>query len=222
MRIILLGPPGAGKGTQADLMCQYYQIPKISTGDMLRAAIRAQTSIGLQAKALIEQGQLVYDDWIIDLIKERIQRPDCIPGFLLDGFPRTLVQAQMLKDNDIKIDLILTLTVPETVLLKRLGGRRIHVPSGRTYHVYHNPPQTPGKDDITKEALIQRDDDREDIILKRLKLYSEHTAPLLEYYQNWAASMDPFAPKVYSLSGELPITVLRNQISDIMAQLNYL
>lgn len=220
MRIILLGPPGAGKGTQANWMCQYYQIPKISTGDMLRQAITEQTPIGQQAQDRIDKGQFVPDDWMIALIRQRIKAPDCTAGFLLDGFPRTLSQAKMLREQRIKIDLVLELAVSEKIILQRLSGRRIHLASGRTYHIHYNPPQIPEKDDVTGEALIQREDDQELVILKRLQLYSAHTEPLVQYYHHWVASFDPFAPKVYSLAGDLPISTLRNKIIIIIEHLS--
>ena len=186
MRLILLGPPGAGKGTQAQFLTEHFQIPQISTGDMLRAAISAGTELGKQAKAFMDAGKLVTDEIIIGLVKERIAQDDCQNGFLLDGFPRTIAQADALKDNNIQIDAVIEIKVPDELIVQRLSGRRIHPASGRSYHIKYNPPKEEGKDDITGEPLIQRDDDKEETILARLKVYHEQTAPLVDYYQQAA------------------------------------
>ncbi|MDN3609332.1 adenylate kinase [Vibrio ostreicida] len=182
MRIILLGAPGAGKGTQAQFIMEKYGIPQISTGDMLRAAIKAGTEMGKQAKAVIDSGQLVSDDIILGLIKERIAQSDCEKGFLLDGFPRTIPQADGLKEMGITVDYVIEFDVANDVIVERMAGRRAHLPSGRTYHVTFNPPQVEGKDDITGEALVVRDDDKEETVRARLGVYHEQTAPLIEYY----------------------------------------
>ncbi|MFW7524869.1 adenylate kinase [Vibrio ostreicida] len=182
MRIILLGAPGAGKGTQAQFIMEKYGIPQISTGDMLRAAIKAGTEMGKQAKAVIDAGQLVSDDIILGLIKERIAQSDCEKGFLLDGFPRTIPQADGLKEMGITVDYVIEFDVANDVIVERMAGRRAHLPSGRTYHVTFNPPQVEGKDDITGEALVVRDDDKEETVRARLGVYHEQTAPLIEYY----------------------------------------
>ncbi|SHF67461.1 adenylate kinase [Vibrio gazogenes] len=188
MRIILLGAPGAGKGTQAQFIMEKYGIPQISTGDMLRAAIKAGTELGKQAKAVIDAGQLVSDDIILGLIQERIAQPDCEKGFLLDGFPRTIPQADGLKAMGIEIDYVIEFDVADKVIVERMAGRRAHLPSGRTYHVVYNPPKVEGKDDITGEALVIRDDDKEETVRSRLAVYHEQTAPLIEYYSKEAAA----------------------------------
>ncbi|QMV13750.1 adenylate kinase [Vibrio spartinae] len=188
MRIILLGAPGAGKGTQAQFIMEKYGIPQISTGDMLRAAIKAGTELGKQAKAVIDAGQLVSDDIILGLIQERIAQPDCEKGFLLDGFPRTIPQADGLKAMGIEIDDVIEFDVADKVIVERMAGRRAHLPSGRTYHVVYNPPKVEGKDDVTGEALVIRDDDKEETVLSRLAVYHEQTAPLIEYYSKEAAA----------------------------------
>ncbi|MBU6436781.1 MAG: adenylate kinase [Betaproteobacteria bacterium] len=187
MRIILLGPPGAGKGTQATFIKERLGIPQISTGDMLRAAVKAGTPLGLQAKAVMDSGALVSDDIIIGLVKERITQPDCGKGFLFDGFPRTLAQADALRDAGVNIDVVLEIAVPDSEIIERMSGRRVHVASGRTYHVKFNPPKVAGHDDVTGEPLIQRDDDREDTVRKRLAVYHDQTAQLVGYYQALAA-----------------------------------
>ncbi len=182
MRIILLGAPGAGKGTQAQFIMEKFGIPQISTGDMLRAAIKAGTELGKQAKAVIDAGQLVSDDIILGLVKERISQDDCAKGFLLDGFPRTIPQADGLKEIGIEIDYVLEFDVPDDVIVERMAGRRVHLSSGRTYHVVYNPPKAEGKDDVTGEDLIVRDDDKEETVRSRLKVYHDQTAPLIAYY----------------------------------------
>ncbi len=201
MRLILLGAPGAGKGTQATFICQKYGIPQISTGDMLRAAVKAGTPLGLQAKAVMDAGQLVSDDLIINLVKERLAQPDCAQGFLFDGFPRTIPQAEAMKAAGVKLDYVLEIDVPFDAIIERMSGRRSHPASGRTYHVKFNPPKVEGKDDVTGEDLIQRDDDKEDTVKKRLEVYSAQTRPLVDYYSNWAQAEPTAAPKYRAISG---------------------
>jgi len=188
MRIILLGAPGAGKGTQAQILKDKFNIPQISTGDMLRAAIKANTKLGLEAKQFMDSGALVPDQLIIELVKERIQNEDCKQGFLLDGFPRTIPQAEAMKQASISIDIVIEIDVPDNVIVERLSGRRTHLASGRIYHIQNNPPKIQDKDDITGEPLVQRDDDKKETILKRLDVYHSQTKPLVDYYSKWAAS----------------------------------
>jgi len=188
MRIILLGAPGAGKGTQAQILKDKFNIPQISTGDMLRAAIKANTKLGLEAKQFMDSGALVPDQLIIELVKERIQDEDCKQGFLLDGFPRTIPQAEAMKQASISIDIVIEIDVPDNVIVERLSGRRTHLASGRIYHIQNNPPKIQDKDDITGEPLVQRDDDKKETILKRLDVYHSQTKPLVDYYSKWAAS----------------------------------
>ena len=183
MRIILLGPPGAGKGTQAQFICQKFGIPQISTGDMLRAAVAADTPLGQQAKTIMESGGLVSDEIIIALVKERLEVPDCAPGCLFDGFPRTIPQAKSMVDEQIAIDHVMEIVVADNEIISRLSGRRVHPGSGRVYHVEHNPPQREGLDDVTGEALIQREDDRQETIRNRLSVYHEQTRPLVDFYR---------------------------------------
>jgi len=201
MRMILLGAPGAGKGTQAAFICGRFGIPQISTGDMLRAAVKAGSSLGIEAKKVMDSGALVSDDIIIGLVKERIVQPDCAAGFLFDGFPRTIVQADALKAAGVKLDLVLEIEVPDAVIVERMSGRRVHVASGRTYHVKYNPPRVEGRDDVTGEELILRADDHEDTVKKRLAVYKHQTQPLVEYYAAWARSGDPAAPRYRKISG---------------------
>jgi adenylate kinase len=201
MRLILLGAPGAGKGTQAAFICQKYGIPQISTGDMLRAAVKAGTPLGLAAKQVMDAGGLVSDDLIISLVKERIAQPDCANGFLFDGFPRTIPQADAMRSAGVKLDLVLEIDVPDEAIIERMSGRRVHPASGRTYHVHNNPPKAAGKDDVTGEPLIQRDDDREEIVRKRLEVYRQQTRPLVDYYSQWAATGDAQAPRYRKISG---------------------
>ena len=201
MRLILLGAPGAGKGTQATFICQKYGIPQISTGDMLRAAVKAGTPLGLEAKAVMDAGGLVGDDLIINLVKERITQPDCAQGFLFDGFPRTIPQADAMKAAGVKLDYVLEIDVPFGSIVERMGGRRSHPASGRTYHVTFNPPTVEGKDDVTGEDLIQRADDQEETVKKRLDVYSAQTRPLVDYYSNWAAQDASNAPKYRAIIG---------------------
>jgi adenylate kinase len=190
MKLILLGAPGAGKGTQAAFICKHYGIPQISTGDMLRAAVKAGTPLGQQAKAVMDAGGLVSDDLIINLVKERLAQPDCQAGFLFDGFPRTIPQAEALKQAGVPIDVVLEFDVPFEAIIERMSGRRSHPGSGRTYHVKFNPPKVAGKDDATGEPLVQRDDDKEETVRKRLEVYQQQTRPLVDYYQGWAKA-DP-------------------------------
>ncbi|MDT0137086.1 adenylate kinase [Acidovorax sp. PRC11] len=201
MRLILLGAPGAGKGTQAAFICQKYGIPQISTGDMLRAAVKAGTPLGLEAKAVMDAGKLVSDDLIIGLVKDRIAQPDCAQGFLFDGFPRTIPQADAMKAAGVKLDYVLEIDVPFEAIVERMSGRRSHPASGRTYHVRFNPPKVEGKDDVTGEELIQREDDKEETVKKRLEVYSAQTRPLVEYYSSWAKADPANAPKYRAISG---------------------
>lgn len=201
MRLILLGAPGAGKGTQATFICQRYGIPQISTGDMLRAAVKAGTPLGVAAKKVMDSGALVGDDIIIGLVQERIAQPDCAKGFLFDGFPRTLPQADAMKAAGVKLDYVLEIDVPFEAIIERMGGRRSHAASGRTYHIKFNPPRVDGKDDLTGEPLIQRDDDKEETVKKRLEVYAAQTRPLVDYYSNWARADPAGAPKYRAISG---------------------
>ena len=201
MRLILLGAPGAGKGTQATFICQKYGIPQISTGDMLRAAVKAGTPLGLQAKSVMESGGLVSDDLIINLVKERIAQSDCAKGFLFDGFPRTIPQAEAMKAAGVKLDYVLEIDVPFDAIVERMSGRRSHPASGRTYHVKFNPPKVEGHDDVTGEPLVQRPDDQEETVLKRLEVYSAQTRPLVDYYANWAKADAASAPLYRAISG---------------------
>ena len=201
MKLILLGAPGAGKGTQATFICRKYGIPQISTGDMLRAAVKAGTEMGLAAKKVMDVGGLVSDDIIIGLVKQRIAEADCAQGFLFDGFPRTLPQAEAMKNAGVQIDVVLEIEVPDAVIIERMGGRRVHQPSGRTYHVSFNPPKVAGKDDVTGEDLIQRADDTEATVRKRLAIYHSQTQPLVEYYSAWSATGDAQAPRYRNIPG---------------------
>ena len=201
MRLILLGAPGAGKGTQAAFICKRFGIPQISTGDMLRAAVKAGTELGLAAKKVMDSGGLVSDDIIIGLVKERITQPDCTNGFLFDGFPRTIVQADAMKAAGVKLDLVLEIDVPDEAIIERMSGRRVHLASGRSYHLKYNPPRVAGKDDVTGEDLIQRDDDKEETVKKRLGVYQSQTRPLVDYYQQWSQSGVPDAPRYRRISG---------------------
>ena len=211
MKIILLGGPGAGKGTQANYIKDKYNIPQISTGDMLRAAVKAGTPLGIEAKKVMDSGGLVSDDIILGLIDERIQEDDCANGFLFDGFPRTLEQAEALKLK-VAVDAVVEIDVDDNEIIKRMSGRRVHVASGRTYHIVFNPPQIEGKDDETGEDLIQRDDDQEETVKKRLDVYHEQTEPLIEYYSNWADSGAEGAPKYIKINGIGQVEEIRDQI----------
>jgi len=201
MRLILLGPPGAGKGTQANFIKEKFGIPQISTGDMLRAAVKAGTPLGIEAKKVMDAGGLVSDDIIIGLVKDRLLQDDCKSGYMFDGFPRTIPQADAMKEAGVAIDFVLEIDVPDSEIVERMSGRRAHLPSGRTYHVKYNPPKVEGKDDVTGEDLVQRDDDKEETVKKRLDVYHAQTKPLVEYYGKWAASGDAKAPKVRKISG---------------------
>ncbi len=201
MKLILLGAPGAGKGTQAAFICQKYNIPQISTGDMLRAAVKAGTPLGMQAQAIMASGGLVSDDLIINLVKERIAQADCAHGFLFDGFPRTLPQADAMKAAGVKLDYVLEIDVPFDAIIERMSGRRSHPPSGRTYHVTFNPPKAEGLDDVTGEPLVQREDDKAETVKKRLDVYSAQTRPLVDYYSQWAKNDPAAAPKYRAISG---------------------
>ena len=212
MRLILLGGPGAGKGTQAAFIAAKFGIPKISTGDMLRAAVRAGTPLGIAAKKIMENGRLVPDDLIVELVEERITRADCRNGFLFDGFPRTIPQAEAMRDAGVKLNYVVEIAVADAAIIERLSGRRVHLPSGRTYHAIFNPPKVPGKDDVTGADLIQRDDDREETVARRLDVYHVQTKPLLEYYAAWAASGDAGAPKVVTVQGVGPVEQIRDRI----------
>jgi adenylate kinase len=201
MRLILLGPPGAGKGTQAQFIIDRFGIPQISTGDMLRVAIKAGTPLGVAAKNVMDAGQLVSDDIVIALVKERLAQPDCASGYLFDGFPRTLPQAEAMKSAAVALDYVLEIDVPDEEIIARMGGRRVHLASGRTYHVRFNPPKVADRDDVTGEPLIQRDDDRADTVRKRLEVYHAQTRALVDYFTRWAATGDPRAPQYRRISG---------------------
>jgi adenylate kinase len=205
MRLILLGPPGAGKGTQAAIIRQSYGIPQISTGDMLRAAAKAGTALGLAASKVMDAGQLVSDEIILGLVKERLKHPDCAAGYLFDGFPRTIPQAEAMKAAGIGLDYVLEIDVPDDEIILRISGRRVHPGSGRTYHVKFNPPVREGRDDATGEPLVQREDDREETVRKRLEVYRRQTRPLVDYYREWAASGDARAPKYRRIAGIGPV-----------------
>ncbi len=205
MRLILLGPPGAGKGTQAKFITERFGIPQISTGDMLRAAVKAGTPLGIAAKKVMDAGQLVSDDIIIGLVQERLKQPDCAKGYLFDGFPRTIPQADALKSAHVALDRVLEIDVDDDEIIRRMSGRRVHPASGRTYHIVFNPPKVPGKDDVTGEDLIQRDDDHEETVRKRLEVYRAQTRPLVDYYSRWAAGGDPAAPQYRRIVGTGPV-----------------
>ena len=211
MRLILLGPPGAGKGTQAAFIKERYGIPQISTGDMLRAAVKAGTPLGLAAKKVMDAGQLVSDEVIIGLVKERLKEPDCRQGYLFDGFPRTLPQAEAMREANVALDYVLEIDVADEEIVARMSGRRVHLASGRTYHVKFNPPRVAGKDDATGEALVQRDDDREETVRKRLEVYHAQTRPLVDYYARWAREGDHRAPKHRRISGTGSVEDIRTK-----------
>ena len=212
MRVILLGGPGAGKGTQAAFITQRYGIPQISTGDMLRAAIKAGTPLGTAAKTVMDRGDLVSDDVIIGLVKDRIRQQDCGPGFLFDGFPRTIPQAEAMKVSGVPIEHVVEIAVPDAAIVERMSGRWSHVPSGRTYHERFKPPKVAGRDDATGEPLIQREDDREDTVMKRLKVYHQQTEPLVAFYAGWTASGDPAAPKYRRVEGRGSVDTIRDAV----------
>lgn len=217
MRLILLGAPGAGKGTQATFICQKYGIPQISTGDMLRAAVKAGTPLGIEAKKVMDAGGLVSDELIINLVKERITQADCAEGFLFDGFPRTIPQADAMKAAGVKLDYVLEIDVPFDAIVERMSGRRSHAPSGRTYHVTFNPPKVAGLDDVTGEALIQRADDQEETVKKRLEVYSAQTRPLVDYYSSWAKNDAAAAPKYRAISGTGSVDEIKTRALEALA-----
>ena len=212
MRLILLGGPGAGKGTQANYIKENYQIPQISTGDMLRAAVKAGTDLGKKAKEYMDSGGLVPDDVIIGLVKERIKESDCQQGFLFDGFPRTIPQADAMKEAGVPIDAVVDIDVPDEEIIKRMSGRRVHLASGRTYHIVFNPPKEEGKDDVTGEPLIQREDDQEATVRKRLEVYHDQTEPLIGYYKKWESAGEAASPKYINIEGVGKVNEIRDQI----------
>jgi adenylate kinase len=216
MRLILLGPPGAGKGTQAAFIKEHFGIPQISTGDMLRAAVKAGTPLGMAAKKVMDSGQLVSDDIIIGLVKERLKEPDCKPGYLFDGFPRTIPQADALKVAAVPLDFVLEIDVPDEEIVARMSGRRVHMASGRTYHVTFNPPKVAGRDDATGEELVQRDDDKEETVRKRLDVYHSQTRPLVEYYSRWARSGEGGAPAYRRIVGTGSVEDIRRLALDAL------
>ena len=212
MRVILLGGPGAGKGTQANYIKEKYNIPQISTGDMLRAAVKAGTPLGVEAKKVMDAGGLVSDDIILGLVEARIKEPDCVNGFLFDGFPRTLAQADALKAKGIPLDCVVEIDVDDDEIIRRMSGRRVHLASGRTYHVVFNPPKEEGKDDVTGEPLIQRDDDKEETVRQRLKVYHDQTEPLIQYYSRWATSGEADSPRYVKINGIGKVDEIRDAI----------
>lgn len=217
MRVILLGPPGAGKGTQAAYIAQRLGVPQIATGDMLRAAVKAGTPLGLEAKKVMDAGSLVSDEIIIGLVKERIAEPDCRDGFLFDGFPRTIAQADALKAENIKVDVVIELQVADEEIVRRISGRRIHPGSARVYHIQYNPPKVEGQDDLTGEPLIQRDDDKEETVRRRLQVYHEQTRPLVDYYSSWATRGGPDAPRYVAIDGTGAVEEVKQRIMDGLA-----
>ena len=217
MRLILLGAPGAGKGTQATFICQKFGIPQISTGDMLRAAVKAGSPLGLQADAVMKSGGLVSDDLIINLVKERITQADCANGFLFDGFPRTIPQADAMKAAGVALDYVVEIDVPFDAIIERMSGRRSHPASGRTYHVKFNPPKVAGVDDVTGEPLVQRPDDQEETVKKRLDVYSAQTRPLVAYYSQWAQQEPQSAPKYRAISGMGDVEAITARVMDALA-----
>jgi len=216
MRLILLGPPGAGKGTQAAFITEKFGIPQISTGDMLRAAVKAQTPLGIEAKKIMDTGGLVSDDIIIGLVRDRLKEPDCEKGYLFDGFPRTIPQAGALKEAGVGLDFVVEIVVPDENIIERMSGRRVHPASGRSYHVTFNPPKTPDIDDVTGEPLVQRDDDREETVRHRLSVYQQQTRPLVDYYSNWAKSGDERAPAFRQVSGVGTLDEIRERIANAL------
>jgi len=217
MRLILLGPPGAGKGTQAGFIKDRYGIPQISTGDMLRAAVKAGTPLGLAAKKVMDAGQLVSDEIIIGLVKERLKEADCASGYLFDGFPRTIPQADAMKAAGVRVDVVLEIAVPDADIIDRMSGRRVHVASGRTYHLRYNPPKADGKDDVTGEPLIQRDDDKEEVVRKRLEVYHAQTSVLVDYYSKWAAGGDANAPRYRKVQGVGSVEEIKQRVFAALA-----
>lgn len=216
MRLILLGPPGAGKGTQAAFITEKFGIPQISTGDMLRAAVKAQTPLGIEAKKIMDAGGLVSDDLIIGLVNDRLTQPDCEKGYLFDGFPRTIPQADALKEANIGLDFVVEIVVPDENIIERMSGRRVHPASGRSYHIKFNPPKSPDVDDITGEPLVQRDDDREETVRHRLSVYQDQTRPLVDYYSEWAKSGDQRAPAFRQVTGVGSLDEIRQRIADAL------
>ena len=216
MQIILLGPPGAGKGTQAQFLCNTYQIPQISTGDMLRTATNSGSELGRQVKKIMDEGGLVSDDIMIKLVQERIKQPDCKNGFLLDGFPRTTAQADALKDASIKIDYVIEIQVPDQYIIERICGRLVDLKSGRTYHLTYNPPKVSGKDDVTGDPLVQRADDSEETVRKRLAIYKQQTQPLVDYYSDWCKSGDQFAPHFQAIVGVGEVADVNRRIIEVL------
>ena len=217
MKLILLGAPGAGKGTQAAFICKKFNIPQISTGDMLRSQVKARTPLGLEAKKFMDAGGLVPDEVIINMVKNRLQEDDCKNGYLFDGFPRTIPQAEAMKAANVAIDVVLEVDVPDAVIIERMAGRRVHLPSGRTYHVKYNPPKNEGKDDITGEDLIQRDDDKEETVKKRLEVYHQQTKPLVDFYKTWKNSADnQNAPRVEKINGQGDVAEITKNILAVL------
>jgi adenylate kinase len=217
MKLILLGAPGAGKGTQAQFIKDKYGIPQISTGDMLRAAVKAGTELGKQAKVVMDAGELVSDDIIIGLVKERVKESDCANGYLLDGFPRTIPQAEAMRENGIDVDYVVEIDVPDEEIIKRLGGRRVHPGSGRVYHLVYNPPKEEGKDDVTGEDLVHREDDQESTVQKRLDIYHDQTSPLVEFYSNWDNSGDDSSPTYIKVLGTGGVEDIKDRIMAALA-----
>ena len=218
MRVILLGPPGAGKGTQAAFICARYSIPQISTGDMLRAAVKAGTPLGLAAKRAMDAGELVSDEIIVGLVDERMKQPDCAEGYLLDGFPRTIAQAEAMRKAGIGVDVLLEIEVPDADIVERMSGRRLHLASGRTYHVHFNPPKVSGRDDLTGDPLIQRDDDREDVVRNRLQVYHSQTRAVVDYFRDWARGGEPGAPVYRKVYGIGSVEEVRQRVFDALEQ----
>jgi adenylate kinase len=218
MRMILLGPPGAGKGTQARLLCEALNVPQIATGDMLRSAIQAGSSLGLAAKRVMDTGGLVADDIIIGLVKERLQKPDCINGCVFDGFPRTLGQAESLRNEGVQIDVVCEIQVEDEVIVERMSGRLVHKPSGRTYHTTSNPPVEAGLDDVTGEKLEIRIDDKAETVRHRLQVYNHQTSPLLTYYQAWTRSADASAPRYFAIDGTAPVAEVQDELRAMMGE----
>ncbi len=216
MRLILLGGPGAGKGTQATYIKEKFGIPQISTGDMLRAHVKKGTALGVAAKKIMDSGRLISDDIIIGMVKERVSEPDCVKGFLFDGVPRTIPQADAMKKAGINVDYVLDIAVEDAEIIERMSGRRAHLPSGRTYHVKFNPPKVAGKDDVTGENLVQREDDKEETVKKRLTIYHEQTEPLVAYYRKWAADGEANAPKYVKIPGVGKVEEIRDNIFAVL------
>ena len=218
MRVILLGPPGAGKGTQAAFICAHYSIPQISTGDMLRAAVKAGTPLGLAAKRAMDAGELVTDEIIVGLVDERMKQPDCAKGYLLDGFPRTIAQAEAMRKAGIGVDVLLEVEVPDADIVERMSGRRLHLASGRTYHVHFNPPKVSGRDDLTGDPLILRDDDREDVVRNRLQVYHSQTRAVVDYFRDWARGGEAGAPAYRKVYGIGSVEEVRQRVFDALEQ----